>query len=739
MKPYCSAVARLLAVIAIAGVANLGRSQTPAAADAELPLVAPKPINPAVAALLATEPSTNEDLVFSAVALAELGRSDLAKPRLKKVLGAGLSDDASADLARRIGSAMLVRLARIEALAPESHALSRQLLEASSRRARDPHHLNERVRDLTDPSPAVRLAAVNDLKMAGSDAVLVLIHSLAVDRSPARDDAVVDALGAMNVGVVEPVLAALTTGDSILRAHLLNVCRLLDNRASRVVPFLLAPAVAANDPAEAVAARTAFRQLVGELPSRQRAAWQLEAYVRGYLRDTFPLAEDATGKVNIWWWDDRAKTCTRRAYAARQGSLLLAAQLAGELARLAGDDKDRQRLVLLAWLEASAVDGPSAQTYGPLADRWLEKMPLHELERLLEEAMGADHIEAAIAAARMLGKAGAKEAVVGGGDRPTPLVRAIRSGDRRLMVTALRSVIELDPPPFYRGASSVPDALEFLTGSVGRRRALVADGRSTDGRRMAALLTGLGYDSQVVPNGRALLAAARGSADVQLILLRDPIDRTTTRETLYRLRRDWRTSRIPVAVVAAADRINAADRLAASYGVTEAFPPPRDAAGIERLVHRMTELAGRSLLSDSQRRAQAGAALRWLAALADRPGPGYPLQRPIARAETALFVPGLPSEAIGVLAAAGTPSSQRRLIDVVSRPTAPVEQRRQALVALKRSIRQFGILLSGEEMLRQYDRYNASEHAGNETQALLAAILDLLEETSTKARVGPDR
>ncbi|MFV2066088.1 MAG: hypothetical protein ACC645_03850 [Pirellulales bacterium] len=735
-----SFVARFLVAVSMIGIASLGRGKMPSPepSDGEPAPAAPKQFNPAVAALLATEASTNGDLVWSAVTLFELGQPELAKARLKRVLDADLSDEATVDLARQIGSAMLVQLAGIDALAPEGQQLSLKLVEALNRRARDPQRLAQRARDLTDPSPAVRTAAVNDLKMGGSDSVLLLIQLLAGDPSSADKTAIVDALGSMGPDVAEVVVAALSTEDSALRTKLLEVCCLLEDQASEVVPYLLASAVAAADPAERQAARGALRDFFGELPDRRQATQLLESHVRGYLSNAFPLPEDETGQVTIWRWDDREKGGAPHAYRAEQGSLLLAARLARELARV-GDTDRMQRLILLAWLEAAAVDEVAGQTYGPLVDRLTPKLGVRDLERLLQEAIEGDHMEAAIEAARMLGAAGAKEAVVGGRSRPTPLVRAIRSGDRRLMFAALGSVIELDPPPFYFGASTIPDALEFLTSSTGRRLALIADRRPTDARRMAALLVGLGYNAQSVHGGRQLLAAARQSADVQLILLRDPIDRTTTRETLYRLRRDWRTSRIPVAIVAAADRIGAAHDLAASYAVTEAFVPPHDRAAMEVLAGRMNDLAGPSLLDDRQRHAQANEALRWLAALAARPAPGYQLGRPIARAETMLFVPGHAVEAIAVLALAGTASSQQRLIDLASRTIAPVEQRQQALAALKRSIHQFGTLLTSKEILRQYDRYNASEHADAERQAILAAILDLLEDAGTSARVGPDR
>jgi hypothetical protein len=80
-----------------------------------------------------------------------------------------------------------------------------------------------------------------------------------------------------------------------------------------------------------------------------------------------------------------------------------------------------------------------------------------------------------------------------------------------------------------------------------------------------------------------------------------------------------------------------------------------------------------------------------------------------------------------VLPRLGTATSQQLLVDMASTPTQPIALRRQAADALAVSVQQAGKLLTSQEILRQYDRYNASETADADTQAVLGQVLDIFE------------
>jgi hypothetical protein len=91
-----------------------------------------------------------------------------------------------------------------------------------------------------------------------------------------------------------------------------------------------------------------------------------------------------------------------------------------------------------------------------------------------------------------------------------------------------------------------------------------------------------------------------------------------------------------------------------------------------------------------------------------------------------LLAEGLSEPSIRVLAALGTAASQSALADYASASSLPIEARRRAAEALAGSLRQFGTQLTSREILRQYDRYNATSDNADSEQ-VLGQILDNLE------------
>ncbi len=103
------------------------------------------------------------------------------------------------------------------------------------------------------------------------------------------------------------------------------------------------------------------------------------------------------------------------------------------------------------------------------------------------------------------------------------------------------------------------------------------------------------------------------------------------------------------------------------------------------------------------------------------------MQRAAKVAEAALASPQLAPQAAMLLADLGTAGSQPLLVGLVNRGNLPLELRQTAAQAFRHSVHKHGILLTSEEMLGQYDRYNASESEPAESQEVLASILDTLE------------
>jgi hypothetical protein len=122
----------------------------------------------------------------------------------------------------------------------------------------------------------------------------------------------------------------------------------------------------------------------------------------------------------------------------------------------------------------------------------------------------------------------------------------------------------------------------------------------------------------------------------------------------------------------------------------------------------------------------------WLAELLARDQPFYDLRRQSPVIQAVLYQPEMAGRAAAALALLGTPESQRTLVDFASRSSVRIDDRQQAAAAFQQSVSRSGILLTEEEILRQYDRYNASATADADTQQVLGSLLDTLESIRGK-------
>jgi hypothetical protein len=116
----------------------------------------------------------------------------------------------------------------------------------------------------------------------------------------------------------------------------------------------------------------------------------------------------------------------------------------------------------------------------------------------------------------------------------------------------------------------------------------------------------------------------------------------------------------------------------------------------------------------------------------------YPLVHFEAELVAALEVPPLVDVAIPLLAELGTPACQLALVNLASAPAGALATRQAAAAAFGTNVTRHGILLTRAQIMRQYDRYNASENHDRQSQAALAAILDSMEEHAARqAARGP--
>jgi hypothetical protein len=199
-------------------------------------------------------------------------------------------------------------------------------------------------------------------------------------------------------------------------------------------------------------------------------------------------------------------------------------------------------------------------------------------------------------------------------------------------------------------------------------------------------------------------------------------------EVAYQLRTADRTAGVPILIASSVPRLPAAQRIVANDPLVLAAPRPHGPGALAGLVEQTIALTARPLAPKEERTAQAAQALIWLAALLTNGAPYDELERDAALVNRTLFNPDLAGPSLAVLAALGTAASQTALLDYASAHTLSIEARRTAAAAFATSVSRHGLHLTRDEVLRQYDRYNASETADADTQQVLGQILDVLEQ-----------
>jgi hypothetical protein len=694
----------------------------------------PKSDRPAVQAILLSNPSAPAEYARAAKLLADLSESELSKMYLKRILSANLDSDQLADLGDKFGSALFLDLANRKDLQPEASELAKAVLAAVNKRLEDPERITRLIEQLQDPSPDVRSKAMVGLASSRLAAVRPLIQVLADKTRAAERANVRDTLALLGADAVDPLVGMLENGDPAFKVQIIQILAGINSHKAEI--YLLEPCLGQENPAEVrAAAAAALQRLSGRLPSRSDALRDLIDKSRAYSEYQQPIETQTAGEVTLWTWDARQKQCLAKTYAIDDASRALAARLARDAFRLAPRQHQVQSLFLATMFEEAA--------YQNGLDKPLPMGP----DSAVGQAAGTDAgaIEAALAyavahklpaagavAARLLGQLpGAQESLFRGSE-PAALAAAACSPDRRLRLAADEAIVRLKPRHPYAGSSSVLQSLGFFIATHGAPRALVGALNTEAARELAGFFTAEGLDVDTATSGREFFRLAAASPDYQVALIDAGIDRPTIDPLIQQLRQDWRTADLRVGLIARAAFFQEADRLAQRYPLTLSCPKPLNEAAFRRQFADLMAMAPKEYVSNEVRRAQAETALDLLIELSDSPKGIYDFTRIQDALLTATTNPDLYIKAAAVLGKIGTAESQHALVELANRSTLPLERRKAAAAAVAENIGKFGVLLTSEEVRRQYDLYKQSDSLDPETRQILRQVLDSIEATRKK-------
>jgi hypothetical protein len=684
------------------------------------------------------KPTTPEQMLKAAEITLNIGRADESKKYLASFLAAKPEDATLAALGKTFGPDFFLRLQREKDIQPEGTQTATAVLDAMRNAARDPARIAGLIAELGSADAGQRALARHDLAEGSTDAALALVAALAnADQASLHTQVQVALLG-MKLDSEQPLVAALESDDE---GQLVKVIDTLGAMASRAAtPRLVRLAVDGSAaPAVRTAAADALVRIVGSAPKPEEAQRYLHKQLDQQLERANVLQPELEDAVKVWQWDAMNKAPVALELPPGDAALLEARQIAAELYRVAPKNPYAARMRLMTALEADkllgGLDRPLPQGDGTAAAMAAEAGPAL-VSDVLADAMRRGRVVAAVAAAETLATIGDTRALASPSDgEESPLALALRHPDRRLRITAALAIARIRPRESFTGASRVTETLAHFAGTGGGRRVLIGHPRSEDGQTLVAYANENSYEAEVAPTGRAVEQKIVENADYEFLFVSDTIAGPEVKELVQWLRRDYRTARLPVGVLARGDTIDALRDDLEEDRLTYVFPAIADSEVAAELVLRLERIAGRNLIGRDERMDMAVAALDALAGMVDQPptGPKWDVLRHESQVIRALAVPGLTPKAARVLGLLGTARSQTALVDFASHFGRPIEDRQAAAAALAEAVKRRGPMLTRQQIRQQYDRYNASETQDAQTQAVLGSILDIIESRAVAA------
>jgi hypothetical protein len=312
------------------------------------------------------------------------------------------------------------------------------------------------------------------------------------------------------------------------------------------------------------------------------------------------------------------------------------------------------------------------------------------------------------------------------------LIRALQSGDRNVQYAAVQAIAALDPEKGFNGSSYYLESLIMLAGFGEQQAVLVCHPDTVHARNLAVAIQLSGMHGLTASNGRDFFQQAASDANIQILMLHESIGQPDAATLVKQLRTDWRTCRLPIAILSSDPNPRRSERVADRDELVIVLPYTNDAHLVNLQVQRLMNLSAPWMVDVNDGLEQSQWAVDLLVKIAkNREQYAFlNLNEKQERLIGLLNRQRFTDPAIQIIETLGTPDAQRALVNFASQNGYPIEQRTAASMAFGRSIREKGLLLTTAEIQLQYDRYNASENESVDSQRVLGSILDQIEHRS---------
>ena len=171
----------------------------------------------------------------------------------------------------------------------------------------------------------------------------------------------------------------------------------------------------------------------------------------------------------------------------------------------------------------------------------------------------------------------------------------------------------IDPQNKFAGSSYFAQSAIFLANYAERPGVLVGNSREDLARTLAARMIPSGLMGTTAGNGRDFYRMATQDANLRYLLVCDTFHRPDYAELVQQLRQDWRTRRLPIAILYREENSRRVMRVADNDDLTVAMPFTTNPELVALQVQQLDRFSTVWPVTIDDRRLHAEFALNWLA------------------------------------------------------------------------------------------------------------------------------
>ncbi|MEX0715790.1 MAG: HEAT repeat domain-containing protein [Planctomycetaceae bacterium] len=682
--------------------------------------------------LLARQPTNADEALAATVLMIDLGRPQLARRYLERMVEfLGDDDDQLLALRDKHGPALFLRLARNPALQP----LATEVLDRSNRaiaaRQRDPQYLDAIIDGLAGTQEQQAVAIVT-LEGIGPVAVPRMLQRLDAERSAVDRDTLVYTLVRMGQQVVPALIGSVDAPNPAVQRVAIDSLGWL--RAPEAAPKLWRPAFAEGvSPDVRDSARKALARIEGTRGVESASAYgvpqRMKELVLAHFSGKADWRPDEEGLVTVWTWIPERETVGEVRMTPQTASTYVGLQYARDLLAISPGDRTAQALVTafaLAW-DAMRVgwDQPLPHGDGTAHDQAV-LAGSRPLAAAVAISLERGNAAAALASLQTLAEVATREELLAKSGLESPVLAALNFPDSRVQFAAATTVLQLQPNQPFPGSHRVVEILARALADSGASGLLVIDPNSPRGVTMADFISGVGFhDRTAVATGREGFRIAAERGDIELIAMHVNVIDWELTPTIVNLRADARTAAIPIVVYGPETVAGRVHRLVEQYPLVAFIIEGVEPGFVQNQVRPYFERLATPPLTPEQRADRSAAAAYWLATIA-RGGNGRLFDLTLAETALAdaLFVPGAGENALLALASIPTAAAQVRLTETVTNANADLSIRGAAAMQLAMHIQRHGLLIPNRDVALLRQTWETATDPG--LQSTLAVVLGTL-------------